>query len=100
MLNRDEFWGNTGPSGSGVIFSNAAVMLTLRDSTVRDNAVEHVVMIGNTPFEIVHSTIANNTGTGAAVFLFGAVPTATITGATVTTNNQGLWHANTSLRRA
>ena len=52
VLNRDEFWGNGGPSGSSVIFSNAAVGLTMIGSTVRDNAVERIIMIGNTPFAL------------------------------------------------
>ena len=97
ILNRDEFSGHSGPSGSSVIFSNAAAGLIMTGSTVRDNAVEHVVMIGTTPFAFDNVTIASNTGTGAAIFLFGAVPTATITSATITNNTQGLWHANTAL---
>jgi hypothetical protein len=93
-LNRDEFFNNSGPSGSSLIFSNASAALNMTSCSLHHNTLEHVVVIGNTPFNITNSTISNNTGTGAAVFVFGGTPSATITSSTITNNNQGLWHAN------
>ena len=40
-----------GTGNSGVIFSNAAAGLTMTGSTLRDNAVEHVMFLGSTPFQ-------------------------------------------------
>jgi CSLREA domain-containing protein len=101
-LNRDEFFNNTGPAngaadGSSVIFSNASVDLNLTSCTARQNQVEHVIMIGDTPFTISNSTISNNSGTGAAIFLFGGTLNSVITASTITNNNQGLWHANSDV---
>lgn len=98
-LDRIEFVNNSGPSagaadGSSLIFSNASAVLNITGCTLQNNQVEHVVHIGNTPFNITNSTISNNTGTGAAVFIFGGVPSASINYSTIANNNQGIWHAN------
>jgi CSLREA domain-containing protein len=98
-LNRDEFFNNTGPSngaadGSSLIFSNAAAALNITGCTLRNNSLEHIVEIGNTPFNLTNSTISNNGGTGAALFIFGGVPTGQVNNSTIANNNQGIWHAN------
>jgi len=100
-LNRDEIYGNTGPSAgaadsSSIIFSNASVALNITSCTLRNNATEHGIEIGNTPFNITNSTISNNAGTGAGIFIFGGVPSGFITSSIIANNNQGIWHANGS----
>jgi CSLREA domain-containing protein len=96
-LNGLELFNNSGPSPSGVIFSNASEALNLNECTVRNNAVEHVLFLGNTPFHITNSTISNNVGTGAAIFVFGGSLNSSITSSTITNNNQGLWHVNSTV---
>lgn len=98
-LSSCDFYGNSGPAagaadGSSVLFSNASAQLNILGSTFRSNGVEHVVEIGNTPLAITNTTISNNTGTGAGLFIFGGMPAGTVTNSTISNNNQGIWHAN------
>jgi CSLREA domain-containing protein len=100
-LSSCDFYANSGPSngaadGSSVIFTNASASLLIGGTTFRNNPVEHVIWIGNTPFTMVNSTVSNNTGSGAGIFVFGGMPAGTITNSTIANNNQGIWHANTS----
>ena len=90
------FMPTAGPSGSSVIFSNAAAMLTMRDSTMRDNAVEHVVLIRQHAVRDRRTRRSRATPAQARRFSSSSgTPGGIITGATSHEQRPGLWHANT-----
>jgi hypothetical protein len=88
-LNDTEFYANTDGSSVNTLYSNGATGVVLNRSTFRNNTTSNTLKVVNaTTFNVLNSTISNNTGVG----IYNVTTSLAITNSTIADNNTGIWN--------